>query len=389
MNRYFFEFAMASLAVEKFKNIFMVLILAGVVFVLSSVVFLASSLKHEVLTTAKELPQIIVQKRWGGRLHEVEAKRIYPILDIEGVTTVIPRVWGSYHFEKENVNLSIIGIDRYDYAFTATLQRLVNTKQLKELKGSIVVGEGVMSLFHRNFFDEYFNFILPDGSLKQMKIAGSFKGSTQLYSNDVVLMDVNDAREILSMAPEMVTDLAVEVANADEVQTVAAKIRLLYPDVTVRTKESIIADYEHIYDFKSGLFLVLYLVALVTLFLIVSDRLGGVSHNQRKEIAILKSVGWSIGDIIRLKFIESGFIATFAYMLGTAVALFYVFWLHAPLLGDIFRGFSALRPELVPVYHVELSTYVMLFLATVPLYLAAVIVPAWRVAVMDVDEVLR
>ena len=58
-------------------------------------------------------------------------------------------------------------------------------------------------------------------------------------------------------------------------------------------------------------------------------------------------------------------------------------------MSEIFSGSFPLRPQLEFSYHVELREYLFIFLMSVPFYLFAVIVPAWRAAVKDVDEVLR
>ena len=389
MRRYFLEFALASLSVERFKNFFTFLILFFILFVLSCVFFISSSLKFANMQVISQMPDIIVQKRWAGRAQNMPMDRMYKLLDIEGVSNVIPRIWGMYRFDKAGVNFSVIGIDPFDYDYMPPLHKTSERFANRELQGAMIVGKGVKKVLKDAYYTNYFNFLLPDGSIKKMRIADVFSQGSILFSNDVMVMSVDDARGILQIPQGYVSDFALFVTTKEEIATTVRKIEQLFPDSHLITKEEMRATFERMFDYKSGFFLLLYTVVFVAFSVIVIDRLSGMSQSQRKEIAVLKSIGWSIRDIIKLKFTESFIIAFGAYFSAIVAALFFVYFLQAPLLRDIFTGFDTLKPPLMLEYHLSFSTYALLFLFSVPIYMASVIVPAWRVAVIDVDEVLR
>ena len=388
MNRYFLDFTIASLLIYKKRNLFILFMLTLLIFVSSSILFVASSLKQELIEAAEEVPQIIVQKRVGGRMQDIKTDKILQLVSIEGVERVVPRIWGLYRFDRLGVSFSIVGVDRFDYDY---LQALRDAAKLlkKEPKDGMIVGQGVYAALLKSYYKDSFNFLLPEGGIKKVHIIGVFEAKNRLLSNDMMLLSTQNAREILGIQKGYATDLALFVPNPDEVATIASKIRLLDPTLHVITQKSIQTGYEQMFDLKSGLFLLLFIMTLLTFFIIVGDRLSGLGSQEKKEIAILKAIGWSVRDVLKEKFLESFFIATMAYFLGVSLALVYVFVLHAPLLAELFTGSSAIHPPLELVYHVAPSTYLLLFLVTVPVYFAAVIVPAWRVAVSDVDEVIR
>ncbi len=388
MNRYFLDFTIASLFVYKKRNLFILLMLTLLIFLSASVLFIASSLKEELLQAAKESPQIIVQKRVGGRLHDIEMSKILSLVAIEGVERAVPRIWGLYRFDRAGVSFSIVGIDRFDYDY---LQELGNAAKLLagDPKDGMVVGQGVYEILQKSYYKEYFNFLLPEGVIKKLRIIGIFKTKNRLLSNDMILLSTQNARKILGIQKGYATDIALYVPNSDEVATIATKIKLLDPTLHVITKDGIKAGYERIFDLKSGLFLLFFIMALLTFFMIVSDRLSALGSQEKKEIAILKAIGWSVQDILKEKFLESFLIASFAYFLGVALALAFVFVFQAPVLANLFTGSSSIHPPLTLSYGVDLSIYLLLFLVSVPVYLAAIIIPAWRVAVSDVDEVIR
>ena len=388
MNRYFIDFTVSSLLIEKKRNFFILSMMTLLIFLSASVLFVAASLREELIQSSNEMPDIIVQKRVASRLEDIETSRILQLVAIEGVQRVVPRIWGLYRFERLGVSFSIIGIDNFDYDYLNELRSAAKLLE-RDPKNGMVVGQGVYRILQRSYYKKYFNFLLPEGELKKMKIVGVFDAKNRLLSNDMILMSAQNARKILGTKKEYATDLALYVPNSDEVATIAAKIALMEPSFHVITKEEIKAGYSRMFDFKSGLFLLFFIMALLTFFMIVSDRLSALGSEEKKEIAVLKAIGWSIRDILKEKFLESFLIATMSYFLGISLALVYVFGLQAPLLSNLFTGSSFIHPPLTLSYAVPFSTYLLVFLISVPFYLASVIIPAWRVAVSDVDEVIR
>ncbi|NPA66621.1 MAG: FtsX-like permease family protein, partial [Epsilonproteobacteria bacterium] len=204
-----------------------------------------------------------------------------------------------------------------------------------------------------------------------------------------IVMDITDAQEILGVAKGYVTDLAVYIPNKEEIDTIATKIQSLAPNVKIITHQQLISKYETLYHYKGGIFLVVFLIALLTFFIVVSDKLSGISSSEQHEIATLKALGWSMQDIIKEKFLESFILSFGAYLFGIIIALWYVYIIQAPLLDQIFEGESGIRPPFALLFHFDVTTFVMIFFITVPVYIASVILPTWRVAAMEIDEVLR
>jgi len=101
---------------------------------------------------------------------------------------------------------------------------------------------------------------------------GVFDGDTELESNDMIVMPKRLVREIFDIKENKATDIVVKVPNQDEVQTVASKIRLMYPDTRVITSNDFKVSYQNIFDYKSGLFLALFVVSIFTFFMVVYDK---------------------------------------------------------------------------------------------------------------------
>jgi ABC-type lipoprotein release transport system permease subunit len=388
MNLNLLDYALGSILRRKTKNIFIYLILTLLIFLIAAVLFIAHSMEKELELTYNTMPEIIVQKLQAGRIATIENERVDEILAITGVQSAVPRVWGYYYFKNAGVNFSILGIDIYEEQYKASLSTIVDGLS-DELDDGMLVGIGVHETLQANYYQEYFNFILPDGRYKKLPIKGTFDASTQIFSNDTVLLSKDHAREIFGMENNEATDIAVKVLNPLEIPTVAQKITFLYPDSKVITKEDMLVSNKNLFNYKSGLFLSLFTLALFTFFIIIYDKASGLSNEEKKEIGILKAIGWRINDILTIKLYESFLLALFAYLSGIVLALFVVYILNAPLLKDIFIGYSKLKPAFDLHYYFEMETLAMIFFITIPLYVASILIPAWRSATIEADEALR
>lgn len=390
INLNIFEFSISALLRRGSKNISVVIILTILIFLLSSMMLISGSIKKELSLTYSQLPDITVQKYIGGRVFNIENSRVDTILEIDGVENVIGRVWGYYYFKNAGANLSIIGIDPFDAQYKKEIDdiALINSDMLSN-EDKMIVGYGVKKIFDSSYYNNFFNFILPDGRFKKIYIAGVFDSSSQIFSNDTILLNQTLARDIFGMDSDISSDITVKVTNETEVDNIASKIRYIYPDTRVIRKDDIEISNKNIFNYKSGISLLLFIISLLTFFIIVYDKASTTSYDERVEIGILKAIGWRVEDILKEKLYEGIIISIFAFTLGVLSAIVFVYTLQAPLLRDIFSGYSKLKPEFDLIFSFDIEIFFIIFFITIPTYLASIIIPSWRIAIGDVDEALR
>ncbi|MDD2384381.1 MAG: FtsX-like permease family protein [Sulfurospirillaceae bacterium] len=391
INLFLVEYAINALVRRGGKHFFIGFIFTFLIFLLSSTLFISDAIKLELGSALHALPEITLQRFVAGKQSDVPIQRVDALLDIEGVKSAIPRVWGYYYFKPAGVNFSVIGMDAFSRQYTQTLQTIVDGIDMKALEkeNGMIVGEGVKKILGANYYQDFFNFVTSDGQWKKVFIAGTFNASISLEANDMILLPKKIAYEIFGMDTTRATDIVVSVSNPKEISMVVNKINLLYPDMRTITKDDIRVSYQNIFDYKSGFFLSLFMVCAFTFFIIVYDKLSGLSSEEKKEIGILKAVGWSMDDIIKEKFYESFILSLGAFMLGICFSLFFVYGLQAPLLRDIFMGYSNLKPSFNLPFSVDGGMLCLLFLLSVPIYIGATLIPTWRASILDADEVMR
>ena len=391
INKYLIEYAINSLLRQKSKNIFILIIFTFLISLITSIFFISNSIKYELNSTIDKLPAITIQKLQAGKVVDIEVSRVDEIISIAGIEDVTARDWGYYYFENAGVNFSIMGIDNYESQYTNSLTKIVDDTTKTDIldKEFMLVGNGVKKILNENYYKDYFNFITNDGSFKKVKIGGVFNSDIELQSNDMIIVAKELAYEILGVEDEKATDLVVKVSNPEELTTIVNKINLLYPDTRIITNEDFKVSYQNIFDYKSGLFLALFIISLFTFFIIIYDKTSGLTSLEKTEIGILKALGWKVDDILKEKFYESFIISFIAYILGVTIAFCFVYFLNAPLLRDIFEGYSQLKTTFNLPFVVDFQILALVFFITIPIYISATIIPSWRTATLDADEVIR
>jgi ABC-type antimicrobial peptide transport system permease subunit len=147
--------------------------------------------------------------------------------------------------------------------------------------------------------------------------------------------------------------------------------------------------YENMFNYKGGIFLILFIVVLFTFILILYQRYSMISSTDKREIGILKAVGWSIKDIIKLKIMENFIVGFMAFIIGVIFAYIFIFILNAPILKNIFIGFSNIQNDFIISSNIEISSLITLFLFFMIPFLSAVLIPVWKVAIIDSTKSMK
>ena len=70
--------------------------------------------------------------------------------------------------------------------------------------------------------------------------------------------------------------------------------------------------------------------------MLLKNQISLAYGSKKREIAILRSIGFSIKEIIFLKFIQNFIVSVSAFLLGVMLAYIFVFVFNAPFLKGIF-----------------------------------------------------
>ena len=390
-NSVFFNFLFLLLLKHKSKHIAIFIISILIVFLISSVLFISNSLKKEAFSTLENQSDFVIQKINSGKILDTPISWIEDFSSINGIKNTQQRVYGQYYFMPENIYFTIVGIDLFEENTNKNLKELLKILNISDFlqKNSMIIGNGIKKIFDKyHYFDSY-DFKLSNNKLTTVKIFKDLPQEANLVANDLIIMDINLAKNILNINEENSTDIVLNVPNNLERQNIKEQLILKHSNIRILQKETLKKEYENMFNYKGGIFLVLFIVVIFTFILILYQRYSMISSNDKKEIGILKAVGWSIKDIIKLKIIENFIVGFMAFIIGIIISYIFVFILNAPILKNIFIGFSNIQNDFILNPNIDFTIIVTLFLFFIIPFLSAILIPVWKISIIDANESMK
>lgn len=372
------DFTLSSLWKRKGRNMSLTAVWTFLIFITASVMFFTRSMEREASIVLRNAPEIILQRLVGGRHSPIPANFIESVKAVEGVKSVQSRLWGYY----------------YDALSGANLTLMVND-DLKDQAGNIVIGRGVARRSAAVIGNQVIrkNDLLPfkayDGSALMLKVGGILSHGSELLTADLVLVSKQDFRKIFGVSEDYSTDLVVGTTNAVELSTVVAGINRIRPDIRIVLREDVRRTYETAFDWHHGLFWVMLTGVFLAVIILAWGKATGLSAEEKREIGILRAVGWQTSDILFMKAWEGVIVSLSAFLIGTLSAYLHVFVASAALFQPVLKGWSVLYPRFTPTPFINVRQLVALFFLSVIPCVAATLLPSWKPARVAPDAAMR
>ena len=387
----FFNFLFLLLFTHKSKHLAIFFISILIVFLSSSILFISNTLKKEIFTTLENQSDFVIQKINSGKSQYTPISWIEDFKEISGVKNIQQRVYGQYYFMPEDAYFTIVGIDLFEEGSSKNIKELLKVLNISEFlqSDSMIIGNGIKKLFDKYKYINSYDFKLFNNDLKEIKIFKDLPQKANLVANDLIIMDINLAKEILNIKEDEATDIVLNVPNNLERANVKDQLILKHSNTRILQKENLKKEYENMFNYKGGIFLILFIVVILTFTLILYQRYSMISLGDKKEIGILKAVGWSIKDILKLKIMENFIVAFMAFIIGIILSYIFVFILNAPILKNIFIGSQNLQNDFIFNANIQIDSLITLFLFFMIPFLSAVLIPVWKVAIIDSTESMK
>ncbi|MDD5171207.1 MAG: FtsX-like permease family protein [Syntrophales bacterium] len=365
------DYTVSSLFRRKGKNISLVVVYTLVVFVLASAMFFIQAMKQEASLILQHSPEMIVQRLLSGRYDTIPTAYTDKIMKIKGVISVRPRLWGYYYDPVVGAN----------YTLMVTPGQTLSPSQ-------IAIGSGI-SRIRQVYKGDIMTFRGYDGKLHVMNVAEILPYSSELVSADLILVTEDDFRAIFGMDEKRATDIVISVRNKKELTTIAGKIAEMLPDTRPIIRDEIVRTYDSVFDWRGGMVIVLLSMALLSFIIFAWEKASGLSAAEKKELGILKAIGWNTADVLMVKAYEGLVISLFSFIAGVLLAYLHIFFSSAFLFAPALKGWSILYPDFRITPFIDAYQIAVLFFLSVVPYTIATIIPSWRAAIADPDEVMR
>ncbi len=367
---YLIDFTVSSLLRRKGKNFGLLLVYTLIVFMLASVMLFTHALRKEAGIILEQSPELIVQRLEAGRQALIPGDYIEKMGRLRGVTRKTPRLWGYFYNPVVKANYTVMAPDHLQ----------LTTKE-------IIIGSGIARMTGMGIGD-YFS-LRSNNNTYSFQVIDILDQESELVSTDLALISPKAFRVITGIAEGQFTDIVLSVRNPREVRKVAEKLVQKLPDTRPVLREEILRTYDSIFSWRQGIVFVLLAGALLAFVIFAWDKASGLSAEEKREIGILKAIGWESGDILHMKFWEGLIISLSAFILGYLAAYVHVFYSSAVLFEPVLKGWATLYPQFTLAPFIDGLQVATLFFFTIFPYVVATIIPIWKASVTDPDAIMR
>lgn len=365
------EFTLSSLLRRKGRNASLMLVYTVVVAVLASAMFFTGSIKEEASMLLDGAPGLVVQRMAAGRHDLIPLEYLEAVKGIRGVRAASGRLWGYYYDPVLGANYTVVAPEDFPHA-----------------PGSVAIGSGI-SRGRQAFEGDTISLRTYEGGELRVRVGEVIAPGSGLVSADLVLMSQRDFRALFGIPEGLATDLALEVTNPRETVTVAEKVARMLPDTRPIVREEILRTYDAVFNWRGGIMVALLSTSVLAFVIFAWDRASGLSAEEKREIGILKAIGWETAEVLQMKFWEGAVVSLASFFMGVGLAYAHVYLASPVLFGPVLKGWSTLYPEFKLMPAVDFYQIATLFFLTVVPYTAVTVVPSWRAATMDPDTVMR
>ena len=321
-------------------------------------------------------PAVVVRRIDAGGWRPLPTREaVGAALAVPGVISVKPRIWGIVN--GPDGPLSIIGVapGKIPQAYEDLIPRLPGP-------GQAIVGPGVAA--------GRIDILQLDGSVRSTyRVIGRLPEKTGIITHDLVLLNVQDARKLISLPDGYASDLAVEVFHEGEQDAILADLAAAFPwPVRCVTRRQNAGIYAGGLNRASTLNTITAIPAVLAVCLLVAVSIRK-SMGRQSDLGIMKAMGWTTGDIVRLQLYRAFAVGLPSAAIGAGLSYFLVYWPGTSWLGMIFLGWETIPPKL----YLEPEGAITVLLEVVGFVLAPVIAsalaPAVRAATADVHGLIE
>jgi ABC-type lipoprotein release transport system permease subunit len=366
--------------------------------ILCSVEFIREGVVQDISASVDEGPDIVVQRLVGGRQVVVPTDWISNVTDTHGVRLATPRVWG-YTDVGNGRLLTVMGINSTEYgsvlgvAGTEILDsgRFLNESDTRKM----IVGSGIVDMMAASALSIHIevgselSLISYDGELVEFEVIGIFSSDSKIFSYDLILTDIGSAREVLGVDNSSCTDVAVWTEYGSDLNSVAFRLDTGIADARVLTSDAISDAMLKTYGGRAGVVALLWTVVLLAMILLAFTASSAGSEEARREVGLLKALGFDTVDILEIRMMESLTLSLLGVSLGISFAIVYGFVLGAPIIAGFLLGWNLLLLNGGVPLAVTLSTLFTVYVVGLVPILVASVIPSWRNAITEPDIVLR
>ncbi|BBO77280.1 hypothetical protein DSCW_46970 [Desulfosarcina widdelii] len=286
--------------------------LASVSFLIAVALLFSQAMETTWNQLMVQAPDLIVRRINAGGWAPMPAETaVAAAASVPGALTPTPRLWGVATGPRGPVTV---------VASPGVIPETILQGLTPPVSGQAVVGRGVVETLQDG------RLILVGQERLQLTIVGTFPAQTCLATHDLVWMAPNDARRLLGLLPGEASDLAVSLFHEEEEPAIQADLADAFPwPVHITGRSDGVLRHHQRAVHRGGISVVACVPAILALVWIVAGT-AATGSSRQAHWGLLKSLGWTTGDLVRLQIFQAALLGTPALAAGLASAYSVVFY---------------------------------------------------------------
>ena len=348
--------------------------LAAVTALTALVLLLQQTLATASTRLLDQAPHVVVRRVGAGGWLPLDAETARTRAGaVVGVLRPRARVWGVVSGPEGAVTL--VAVDGRDHIGLPSGLPLPQP-------GQALAGPGVSG-------DEVQDHISLNGSVSRvLTVIGQLPSSAGSVVHDVVVAHAEDVRALLGLGSGQASDLALDVFHPDEASALLPELAAAFDwPVQITTRQEQLGRHlAHISRATGMACLGIGPLLLAILSVVVAV---GIWGRRNWETGVLRAVGWTGADMLRLHLYRGLLVGLPAMAIGTLIAHLLLFWPGMTWVPELLFGWSGPPPGLYLSSAGSAGAWLLsMALVGVP-FMAAVFWTGWRAAGADPGDILE
>jgi ABC-type lipoprotein release transport system permease subunit len=354
---------------------------------------LSRGLQDEAASAVRFGADLYVTGEEFGRPVPVPLADLDAVRSVPGVTAVVPRIVGRIELGKDRVSAVVVGVPLKD--FPPGLECVEGRLYRGGPRNELVLGSELARRLHLEVGSLLPPFYHSRTGEHVSEVVGIFRSDVSLWQARLIVTSLETAAHLFDR-PGLATDFLVHCRPGyqEEVRHALRRHVLLGlpggpapPRVVAREDLAALLPQGPLQ--REGIFTLLFVLAFAVGILVILVTSGFGLSERRREIGILKAVGWQTDELLLRSLVESVLLSLAGASLAVVLAFAWLkglngYWIAGVFLAGVDRspGFS------VPFRLMPVPT-LLAFLVAFVVVMSGSLYSTWRAATAPPREAMR
>ena len=325
-----------------------------------------------------------------GRAAAIPFEMVSDIRAIEGVQHVSPRIVGNVTLGRNNEHAVVVGIpaERFPESVNCIEGRLFSPHSV----GELVVGSELARRLKLKPGDLLPPFYHSRHGDRISQVVGLFRSDASLWQSHVILTSLETAAEVFDQVGQA-TDLLVDCRDGYDASVRKQILRIVPEHSAIRYRvvgrDELAAVLPRGLLHREGIFNLHFLLAFVAGGLVVLVTSGFGLSERRREIGILKALGWQTDEILLRSLVESFLLSLLGAALSIVLAFVWLRGLNGVFVASIFLAEVDAYPGFPIPFQLTAMPAILAFIFSFVMVMTGTLYSTWRAAIVSPSRAMR